>query len=138
MSGVLAGLPLRQRITALGYADGTVAPHHVDSGIPYEVDGSVAIDTVSPIDHYSNGLGFTLTGRLACSLVGPVVRVEAGPRPFDAGNRLVLEEGANQSFNHGLGFTPSQAINSILGAGPPITGGSFSTGFSSGFEVGSP
>jgi hypothetical protein len=39
-------------------------PHHFANGLPYEADGTLALDNVGATDHVHQGLPFTVQGRL--------------------------------------------------------------------------
>jgi len=57
-----------------------------------EADGSLAVDTVSAIDHYHQGLPFTAVGRLAVAFAPPTY-FGGGAAPFTAAGRLSLIDG---------------------------------------------
>ena len=88
-----------------GLTDGSLVPARFWNGIPIEADGSIAVSTLNPIDHYHQGLPFTATGRLVVG-AGPVVRFGSGAAPFNAADRLVLiDAGVATSFLAAVGYT---------------------------------
>ena len=52
----------------LTVVNGSSIPNHFHNGIPYESNGSLAIDLAGAVDHYHQGLPFTLEGRLVSEL----------------------------------------------------------------------
>ena len=112
MSALLQLVPRRVG-GAIDQTVGTLAPDHFANGLPYEADSTLAIDTVTAIDHYHQGLGFTAVGRLAATLTGPPARFNSGAAPMDAGGRLVFALGSNAHYAHGVGYTPNSSVNSV-------------------------
>ena len=120
MSELLASTIRGQKLGALSYADGTSAPKYFGSGLPFEDDGSIAVEVDGAIDHYHQGLPFTADGRLAVTLSGPPTRFGGGAAPFSASGQLVLGSDGSH-YSGGIPFTATSAISSIAGAPPPLT-----------------
>jgi hypothetical protein len=102
---------------AVSFLDGTLAPDHVSSGIPYEIGGLLAVEVDGAISHYHQGLGYTATGRLAATLTGPPTRIGNGAAPFNTTGHLVLAIGSSAHYANGIPYTPNSSVNST--ATPP-------------------
>lgn len=107
------------------------SPAYFDQGLPYSSEGALAFEEIGPIDHYHQGLPFTIGNRLSATLNGTVARIAPGGAPFDASGFLVFGDGDVDHFASGIPYT---ATNQIASTGVAPIGG-FSNGFSSGFEV---
>tara|TARA_R100000541_G_scaffold54431_2_gene62913 strand:- start:35 stop:1723 length:1689 start_codon:yes stop_codon:yes gene_type:complete len=118
VSELLASTIRGQKLGALSYADGTSAPKYFGSGLPFEDDGSIAVEVDGAIDHYHQGLPFTADGRLAVTLSGPPTRFGGGAAPFSASGQLVLGSDSSH-YSGGIPFTATSAISSTAGAPPP-------------------
>jgi hypothetical protein len=95
---------------ALDVTVGTLAPDHYSSGLPFDADGSVSIDTATAIDHYHQGLPFTAVGRIAASVGQAVVRFGSGAAPFDATGRLATAALAVDHYSSGVPYTTASSI----------------------------
>lgn len=84
MSQLLQGLACPIVVT-----DAITAPDHYHNGLPYEADGSLAVDGAN-VDHIHQGLPFTALGRLTVGIEGSPVRFGNGAAPFDVVDRLCI------------------------------------------------
>jgi hypothetical protein len=69
---------------------GTGAPDHYHNGLPFEADGSLAVQNGGVIDRYSNGLPLTAVGRVCVELNGGVHYRGSGAATFSVGGRLLV------------------------------------------------
>jgi hypothetical protein len=103
----------------------TVAPDHYANGIPFDVDGTISVDTVGAVNHYHQGLPFTAVGRLAVTLADPDY-YSTGCAGFNAGRLCVAEFGGSGDFAHGLNYVNGGVVVEPLAGGavidPPIDG----------------
>ncbi len=95
---------------ALGATDGTSAPSFYYNGLPFESDGSLAveIDGTASIDHYHQGLPFSANNRILC--------VEQDPNYYGYGEirfGILAIVGDAQSFRacHSMRIRGSTSIN---------------------------
>jgi hypothetical protein len=118
-------------------ANGTAAPDGFVDGLPYGDNGSLAVDDASAIDHYHQGLPFTANGRVATSVGGAVNRVEDGAMPLSSTGRLAVSTEPAAYWVGGVPFDVNSrvSVRNDGGTPTPITEGSFSDGFSTGFDV---
>jgi hypothetical protein len=105
MSALLQGIsaPIR-------YTVGVAVPDHVHNGIPYEADGSLAVENLGAIDHFHQGLPYTTTGRLTVAVNGAVLRIASGGGPFTAAGNLVIGAGAVEHYSLGVPYTATNQI----------------------------
>lgn len=103
MSALLQGRP----VPATGLVDttdGTIAPGIFHNGLPYEVDGTLAVDDAGVIAFHHQGLPFTATGRLVVAIGGTVLLYGSGAAPIDVSGRLVMAIAAIASVSSGVGY----------------------------------
>lgn len=93
--------------------DGVLAPADFDQGIPYEADGSLAVDDLGVIDHHWQGLPFTAIGRLAVALNGVVDTYGAGAMPLNTAGQLVTGAGAIDHYSAGIPYHSGGGISVV-------------------------
>ena len=108
------------------YTNGTGAPSHFSNGLPFETDGSLAVDVDGVISHYHQGLPFSADGRLVGTLSETPTRFGGGAAPFSAEGRLVLGSSGATHYSGGVGYTEAGSIGAVASAPPtcwpePIT-----------------
>ena len=104
------------------------------SGLPLD-DSSLAVDDTSAITSYHMGLPLTANGRVAVAFNGAVAEIQDGARPVDSAGRVAMESilGAS-TYTGGVPYDVNGRVVAS-GVGIPAGVGSFSDGFSAGFEV---
>ena len=92
---------------------GVVVPDYFDQGIPYDTNagGSLAVHSAGIIDHYHQGLPFTLEGRLCVAIGGVVDSVQPGGIPIDTAGRVVTGAGAVDHYSAGIPYHIAGGIN---------------------------
>lgn len=96
---------------ASAYTDGALAPAHFHNGLPFEADGSLAVQISGAVDHHHQGLPFTAVGRLAISPTGPVDHTGSGCSAFNAtGQLLCYTENNNDVVVHGVIYYEQRAL----------------------------
>jgi hypothetical protein len=111
MSALLNATPKAASTGRLPVTDDTSTPDHFSSGIPYESDGTVAIDLASAVAHYYMAMPFTAAGRIAAS-VSSVTSHGNGAIPYVTG-KLSLEDAAVASGTHGVGYTAGAELSAV-------------------------
>ena len=111
MSALLQGVP-RRTGGRIEITNGATIPHHFHNGLPYELNGDLAIDGGGIVHHYHQGLPFTLEGRLIMEAT-PVDHFGSGAAPFNAANRLVRVVGAGTIYSSGVQYNAAQAVTTI-------------------------
>ena len=105
--------------------DATTAPFYVSEGVPYDV-GGVAIDSVSPITNYHQGIPFTANGRIAADINAPTY-FGSGGAPFTPTGRLSIQTTAT---DHVLAGVPFSILSGVRGeANAPSFGPEIFTGW---------
>lgn len=95
----------------LQITNGTASPNHVHNGIPYESDGSLAVDLSGAITHYHQGLAFTATGRLASEITAIAPNYAgSGGAVFTAANRSAFAQQVISLVMGGVGYTTLGAV----------------------------
>ena len=102
MSAILNAATKDATTGAVSVTVGTSAPDHFQGGVPYESDGTVAVDLSSAVDHYQNQLPFTAAGRIATTL-DTVASYGNGATPFYAG-RLCMGSTGVDHYVHGVPY----------------------------------
>lgn len=97
---------------AIDITIGTLAPDHFANGLPYEADGTLAVDTATAIDHHHQGLPFTAVGRLATASGNPTY-FGMGASPFTAANRLNVVIAAVDHYSSGVGYTVTNSVAAV-------------------------
>lgn len=92
--------------------DGTAAPDHFANGLPYEADGSLAVDSVSAITGVSAAIPVTAVGRIATGTTP--ARANMGAMPLTADGRLVMAAGAVSHYSSGVPYTAVPQIAAIF------------------------
>lgn len=93
-----------------GFTDAASQPHHFHNGLPFEADGTIAVDFSQPITHYSQGLPFTSTNRLNCSVFA-VSKFAPGASPRHSGNSIgVKGSGAAVAHIHGIRYSSDKKV----------------------------
>lgn len=110
MSALLQLVTPRGATGAINVVDGTGVPDHFTAGLPYDSAGSLAIDTVSAIDHHHQGLPFTANSRIAASVGVAVADVGDGAAPYTAAGRLAFGTGVITHHNSGVAYLATQQI----------------------------
>lgn len=95
---------------AIPHTDGVSTPSYIDQGIPYAVDGSLAVDNLGVIDHYHQALPFTAEGRLSAAIGGVVDSIQPGGIPLDASGFICLGIGAVDHYSAGIPYTATNQI----------------------------
>lgn len=103
MSALLQGRPV-PATGLMDVTDGTLAPDFFHNGLPYESDGTLAVDDAGVIAFHHQGLPFTATGRLVVAIAGTVSLYGSGAAPIDANGRLVMAIVAVANFSSGVGY----------------------------------
>lgn len=105
MSALLQGIapPIR-------YTNAVGAPDHIHNGLPYEGDGSLAVENIGTIDHYHQGMPFTANGRIPVAINGSVSRIAVGGAPFTLLGNLVIATGPPDHYSLGVPYTASNQI----------------------------
>ena len=85
-------------------------PDYFDQGIPYTASHAVAVEDLGPIDHYWQGLPFTIGGRLSVTINGTVASIQNGGMPINAAGFLVIGTGAIDHFSAGIPYTATDQI----------------------------
>ena len=119
MSYLLLSTISGQKIGALSYTDGDSIPDHFSNGLPFETDGSLAVDVDGAISHYHQGLPFSADGRLVGTLSETPTRFGGGAAPFSAEGRLVLGSSGATHYSGGVGYTEAGSIGAVATA-PPV------------------
>ena len=104
MSALLNAVLKAAQTGRLQTTDGTSTPNNFSSGIPYESDGTVAIDLSGAISNGYMGLPYTAEGRIAAT-TDSVDHYGSGAAPFGAGGKLCIEDAAVDHYAHGVGYT---------------------------------
>ena len=94
----------------LSVTDGTLAPDHFSSGVPYESDDTLAVDKTTAVSTTSQGLPFTANGRLAITETTPAYS-GSGSAPFASG-KLCMEAGTVTHISNGVPHTSDGSIAS--------------------------
>lgn len=102
MSALLQGVPRRNATGQILFTVGATPPDHFSGGIPYEADGSVAVEN-GPIDHYHQGLPYTASGRLATG-GGTVVTYYGGGAAAFAANGQQATSTLPDVYVHGVAY----------------------------------
>ena len=110
-------LQVATRSGALAQTVGTLAPAHYANGLPFDADGSLAVDTASAIDHYQLGLPFTAAGRL-CVAAAAVDHFGSGGAPFTATGRLA-QGTPTDHYSAGIPYTATGQVSTAGAAGNP-------------------
>ena len=118
MSYLLLSAISGQKIGALSYTDGDSIPDHFANGLPFETDGSLAVDVDGVISHYHQGLPFSADGRLVGTLSETPTRFGGGAAPFSAESRLVLGSSGVTHYSGGVGYTEAGSIGAVASAPP--------------------
>ena len=130
MSALLQGVPIADNGGVL-VTNGSTVPDHVHSGIPYEADGSVAVDYLNPANHFHQGLGYTSVGRLAANLVATVDYFGNGAAPFSGVAILAFDStGPVSHYSSGVPYVANGRI--FVGSNTSSTHTMFVTDFGAG------
>ena len=93
---------------AISITNGSTTPDHFHNGLPYEADGSLAVEIGAPT-HYHQGLGFSAAGRLS-STVGSVSYFGGGAAPFTASLQLAQAVGV-EHYSSGVPYSAAGAVS---------------------------
>ena len=69
---------------------GSSAPDHYHNGLPFEADGTLAVQNGGTVARTVNGLPLTANGRLAVEVNGAVNYVSTGSATFSVAGRLLV------------------------------------------------
>lgn len=103
MSALLQFVAFRN--TAIPVTDAGTAPDHYWNGLPFEANGTLAVDNGGLPTHYWQGLGFTANGRLAASLNGVLDHFGMGAAGFNTLDQLIYQFGAANSYANGVPYS---------------------------------
>ena len=118
MSYLLLSTISGQKIGALSYTDGNSIPDHFANGLPFETNGSLAVDVDGVISHYHQGLPFSADGRLVGTLSETPTRFGGGAAPFSAEGRLVFGSSGVTHYSGGICYTEAGSIGAVASSLP--------------------
>ena len=101
MSALLATCLINAQGQIIATAD-TVRPDHFSNGLPFEADGSLAVQPASAV-RFHQGIGFTDTSRIAVS-GDTVLYFGSGAAGFQINRRLCRNLGFPVQYSSGLGY----------------------------------
>jgi len=113
-------LQVATRGGSISVTDEHIPPAYFAQGLPFELDGTLAVDHVGLISHVHQGLPFSPTGRLVVSFGGVVTRIGDGGAPFTADNHLALEDAAVSFYASGIPYTSSGQISASIPVINPV------------------
>jgi hypothetical protein len=116
MSALLQGVPIRVDDGSIYAINGITPVDHFHNGLPYEADGALSMDNVGAITHHHQGLPFTALGRLAIGLTPTYFG--SGAAPFNVDGRLAVATVIPTHFSSGVGYTGAGiSVNAIAPVG---------------------
>ncbi len=89
---------------------GSLAPDYFDQGLPYDAGGGLAIHSGGAIDHYHQGIPFTVVGRISAALPGTVTRISPGGVPFTVEGFVAFGGAGVDHYSAGIPYTASNQI----------------------------
>lgn len=112
MSALFQALAKDSATGALLVTTGTAAPDHYYSGLPFESDGTLCVDTSGAITHYHQGIPFTAEGRISVT-TDAVSYYGSGAAPFSSAGRLAMTADAASSHSSGVAYSASGSITAL-------------------------
>ena len=113
MSVLLQGVPAMQGGKTIRILVGAEPPDHFHNGLPYDADGSLAVESAPAVTHHHQGLPFSVNKRLAVFVNGVVTSVQPGAMPF-VGPHLALSTGVVDHVSSGVQYTAGQQIAVVI------------------------
>lgn len=100
-------------MSALPISDGSGNPDFIDQGLPYDEvapgQSQLAVDTISAVAYFDQGLPFTANNRLCVSAL-EVIYWDEDARPFSYGSRLAMAADAVDHYINGIAYTLAGAF----------------------------
>lgn len=93
-----------------GFTDADTIPDHYHNGLPFEADGTLAITFTQAITHFSQGIPFSIEGRVNMSVFAQTFFGD-GAAPYSNSQHLAVKgSGITVAYAHGIRYASDNKI----------------------------